>query len=384
MNEGIDTVSEQQEIPVQEDAYAGVREKQQTLLPAPNLPYRPIEPQTYHPAIALIGCGGITGAHLAAYQAAGYNVVALCDLDEARAANRRAAFYPQASVYTDYRDVLRRDDVEVVDIATHPDARVPLIEASLQAGKHVLSQKPFVLDLDIGERLCDLAARQQVQLAVNQNGRWAPHVAYIRHAIADGLVGDIVSADFAVSFDHSWVVGTPFDEMYDLVLYDFAIHWFDMLSCYLMPQEPTRVFAAVGQAKGQTPKPPLLAHVLVDYPAAQATLSFNAAAPFGHRDRTYLVGTKAIAHSFGPGLQDQTVQVINADGVMQPELIGNWFNDGFHGAMAELLCAIEERRTPPHNAVDNLRSLALAFAAIGSAHNGSPMRPGEVRRLPGT
>lgn len=376
-------MSEQQEIPVQEDAYAGVREQQHTLLPAPNLPYRPIEPQTYRPAIALIGCGGIAGAHLAAYQAAGYNVVALCDLDEARAANRRATFFPQASVYTNYRDVLRRDDVEVIDIATHPDARVPLIEASLQAGKHVLSQKPFVLDLDLGERLCELAARQQVQLAVNQNGRWAPHVAYIRRAIADGLLGDIVSADFSVSFDHSWVVGTPFDEMYDLVLYDFAIHWFDMLSSYLAPQEPTRVFAAVGQAKGQTPKPPLLAHVLVDYPAAQATLSFNAAAAFGHHDRTYLVGTKATAHSFGPGLQDQTVQVTNADGVMQPKLIGNWFNDGFHGAMAELLCAIEEGRAPSHNAVDNLRSLALAFAAIGSAHSGNPMCPGEVRRLPG-
>lgn len=376
-------MSEQQEIPVQEDAYAGVREQQHTLLPAPNLPYRPIEPQIYRPAIALIGCGGIAGAHLAAYQAAGYNVVALCDLDEARAANRRATFFPQASVYTNYRDVLRRDDVEVIDIATHPDARVPLIEASLQAGKHVLSQKPFVLDLDLGERLCELAARQQVQLAVNQNGRWAPHVAYIRRAIADGLLGDIVSADFSVSFDHSWVVGTPFDEMYDLVLYDFAIHWFDMLSSYLAPQEPTRVFAAVGQAKGQTPRPPLLAHVLVDYPAAQATLSFNAAAAFGHHDRTYLVGTKATAHSFGPGLQDQTVQVTNADGVMQPKLIGNWFNDGFHGAMAELLCAIEEGRAPSHNAVDNLRSLALAFAAIGSAHSGSPMCPGEVRRLPG-
>lgn len=376
-------MSEQQETPVQEDAYAGVREQQHILLPAPDLPYRPVEPRTYRPAIALIGCGGITGAHLAAYQAAGYNVVALCDLDEARAADRRAAFYPQAAVYTDYRDVLRRDDVEVVDIATHPDVRVPLIEAALQAGKHVLSQKPFVLDLDVGERLCALAAQKRVQLAVNQNGRWAPHVAYMRYAIAAGLLGELVSADFSVSFDHSWVVGTPFNEMYDLILYDFAIHWFDMLSCYFAAQESDRVFASVGYAKGQTPKPPLLAHVLVDYPAAQATLSFNAAAPYGHQDRTYLVGTKATAHSFGPGLQDQTVQIANADGVMQPELVGNWFNDGFHGAMAELLCAIEEGRTSSHNAADNLRGLALAFAAIGSAHSGNPMRPGDVRRLPG-
>ena len=44
--------------------------------------------------------------------------------------------------------MLERDDVEVVDIATHPAVRPPLMEAALKAGKHVLSQKPFVTDLD--------------------------------------------------------------------------------------------------------------------------------------------------------------------------------------------------------------------------------------------
>ena len=45
-----------------------------------------------------------------------------------------AEFYPKAHVYTDYRDVLARDDIEVVDIATHPDQRPPIIEAALRAG----------------------------------------------------------------------------------------------------------------------------------------------------------------------------------------------------------------------------------------------------------
>lgn len=368
---------------MQEESYAGVRDKDGSSFPAPALPYRPVEPKAYRPAIALIGCGGITAAHLTAYQAAGYNVVALCDIDEARANSRRETFYPQADVYTDYHDVLRRDDIEVVDIATHPSERITLIDAALRAGKHVLSQKPFVLDLDTGERLCELADQRGVRLAVNQNGRWAPHVAYMRLAVAAGLLGDLIGADFSVSFDHSWVVGTPFDDIYDLVLYDFAIHWFDMLTCYFGASEPARVVASVSTARGQRPKPPLLAHVLVDYPSAQATLSFNAATPFGHHDRTYLVGTKGTAHSNGPGLQDQIVQITTAEGSMTPDLTGHWFNDGFHGSMAELLCAIEEKRAPYHNAVENLRSLALAFAAIGSAHDGQPKRPGEVRRLPG-
>jgi len=80
-------------------------------------------------------------------------VVALCDLDEDRAIRRRGQFYPDAWITTDYRALLKRNDIEVVDIATHPLERLPLIEAALIAGKHVLSQKPFVLDLPEGERL---------------------------------------------------------------------------------------------------------------------------------------------------------------------------------------------------------------------------------------
>src|SRR5689334_16948423 len=112
---------------------------------APELPYRPIGPRAYRPNIALIGCGGITEYHLKAYKSAGYNVVALCDCNESRALGRQKQFYPDAKVYPDHREMLKRDDIEVVDIATHPRERVALIEDALRARKHVLSQKPFVL-----------------------------------------------------------------------------------------------------------------------------------------------------------------------------------------------------------------------------------------------
>ncbi len=367
--------------PVQPAAYTGTVGEKQPTRPAAELPYRPPTPKN-RPGIGLIGCGGITAHHLTAYRAAGYPVVALCDPDLARAQERRATFYPDAAIYTDARDLLRREEVEVVDIATHPSERVALIEAALMAHKHVLSQKPFVLDLDTGERLCALAEKKGLHLAVNQNGRWAPHVAYLRLAVAAGLLGELTSADLSVHWDHSWVVGTPFDKIDDLLLYDFAIHWFDMLTCYFGAEEPQQVFAAVRRTRSQRPRPPMLAHVLVDYPSAQATLSFNATTTTGQHDRTFLVGTEATALSSGPGLQEQHVQIFTAEGVAAPQLHGQWFPDGFHGTMAELLCAIEEKRPPSHHAADTLRSLALAFAAIGSAHDGQPKRPGQVRRLP--
>ena len=66
-----------------------------------------------------------------------------------------------------------------------------------------------------------------------------------------------------------------------------------------------------------------------------------------------------------------------------PELQGKWFPDGLHGAMAELLCAIEDDRVPYHNAEDNLKSLALCFAAVHSAETHQPVDAGSILYLPG-
>src|SRR5262245_49663476 len=123
---------------------------------APVLPYQPQNPKAYNPAIGLIGCGGIAVQHLNAYRHAGFRVTALCDRTESKARAYQERFYPDATVTADYRELLRRDEIEVLDITTHPEDRVSIIEEALQAGKHVLSQKPFVVDLDVGERLADL------------------------------------------------------------------------------------------------------------------------------------------------------------------------------------------------------------------------------------
>jgi len=348
---------------------------------APALDYLPHGPHTYHPPIGVVGCGGISAHHLAAYGRAGYDVVALCDRNEHKARDRQAGYFPNAAVYTDYRDLLRRDDIQVVDLTPHPADRAPLIEAALIAGKHVLSQKPFVLDLDLGERLVELADRRGVTLAVNQNGRWAPHFSYLRHVVASGLLGELTSAVLTVHWDHSWVLGTAFEEIHDLVLYDFAIHWFDIVTVFFATRPARSVYAASSHATGQRARPPMLAHTVIEYDGAQATLSFDATVAYGQQDRTFLAGTRGSAVSIGPSLSEQSVEIYTAEGYATPALEGTWFREGFHGAMAELLCAIEEDREPLHGARGNLRSLELTFAAIASARDSLPKAPGEVRRL---
>ncbi len=348
---------------------------------APELPYRPPVPRAYRPRIGLIGCGGITEHHLTAYAKAGWNVVALCDVREESMEARRAAYCSDAACFTDYRDLLALRDVDVVDIATHPGERAAMVDDALRAGKHVLSQKPFVLDLDVGERLADLADELGLKLAVNQNGRWAPHFSYMRHAIDANLIGDVSTVDFTMHWDHNWVKDTVFNEIHHLVLYDFAIHWFDMACVFLGGREAMQVYASIEHAPSQQAKPPLLAHAAVTFEGGQATFVFNADCIYGQEDRTTIVGSNGTLRSVGPGITDQTVTLYTPEGYASPTLEGAWFPDGFMGAMGELLCAIEEDREPMNSGRDNLASLALCFAAVESANLGAPQIPGMVRRI---
>ena len=352
------------------ESYGVSVEKAARVIAAPDLPYRPRVPVDAGIGIGLIGCGGITQSHMQAYKKAGYRVVALASRSRERAEARRAEFFPEAEICTDWRELLAREDVGVADIATSPEVRGPIIEAALRAGKHVLSQKPLALTLAEGGRLASLAEKLGLRLAVNQNGRWAPHFAWMREAISAGLIGEVSTVDFTVHWDHHWICGTPFDDLKHLVLSDFAIHWFDIATAFFGERRAQNVFAAAARAHSQRTRPPFLAHACAEFEGGQATFAFNADTTFGQEDRTTIVGSRGTLRSVGPGLMQQRVTLHTAEGVASPELEGCWFPDGFHGAMAELLCAIEENREPLNSARANLRSLALCFAAVESAETG--------------
>lgn len=350
-------------------------------IPAPELAYRPARPDRLDHGIGLVGCGGITQHHLTAYRNAGFRVVAFCDRERSRAEKMRDAFFPEAVICENHSELLAREDVNVVDIATHPHQRVEIIEAALESHKHVLSQKPFVLDLDVGERLIALAESRATLLAVNQNGRWAPHFSWMRAAVRAGCVGEVTSVNFQLNWDHGWIAGTEFEKMHHILLYDFALHWFDMAAQLLDGHEVRRVTSCVTRVAGQKIAPPLLAGALIEYEDAVASLAFNGASLFGAGDRTLVTGTLGTLESRGPDLNCQALTLSRAEGVSYPKLEGAWFPDGFQGAMAELLCAIEQGRQPANSAQDNLRTLKLVFAAIRSANTNASVVPGTARKL---
>ncbi len=361
------------------DQYA-LKSAQLPEVPAPDLPYSPPVPQNYRPRIGIIGTGGISVSHLDAYRTAGWDIAAIWNRTRAKAEEKAAEYCPSARIEDDWQALLSDSEIDVVDVTLHPEHRMPILKAALQAGKHVLSQKPFVTDLDLGNDLVKLADDQGVKLAVNQNGRWAPHLSWMREAVSVGLIGDVLSAHVSIHWDHGWTAGTPFDEMEHLILYDFGVHWFDFLAS-LVGDRAESVFATATPARGQANKVPLMSQALVRLDQGQASLIFDGGVPFGPRDTTYVAGTTGSLTSRGPDLSSQSVTLETAQGIARPALKGQWFNDGFRGTMGELLCAIEEDRVPSVSAKNNLKSLAIVFAAIASSKQNREIEIGSIRTV---
>ncbi|HEX5176952.1 MAG TPA: hypothetical protein VFV83_07985, partial [Chthoniobacteraceae bacterium] len=133
-------------------------------------------------------------------------------------------------------------------------------------------------------------------------------------------------------------------------------------------------FASATRSSSQRARPPFLAHACVEFDGGQATFVFNGDCTFGQEDRSAVVGSRGTVRSVGPSLTDQRVTLHVAEGVMTPALEGSWFPDGFQGAMAELMCAVEENREPENSARNNLATLELCFAAARSAETGCAQR----------
>jgi predicted dehydrogenase len=95
---------------------------------------------------------------------------------------------------TDWRDVLDRDDVQVVDICTPGDTHAEIAIAALEAGKHVLCEKPLANTVAEAEAMAEAAARaaaKGVRSMVGFTYRRVPAIAFARQLVADGRLGDI-------------------------------------------------------------------------------------------------------------------------------------------------------------------------------------------------
>ncbi|MGH7877389.1 MAG: Gfo/Idh/MocA family protein [Candidatus Dormibacteraceae bacterium] len=143
--------------------------------------------------IAVVGTGWI--GHIRAMTCASHALVGelhIADIDSEVAA-RSAQATSAASWTTDYYELL--DSVDAAIISTTPETtHYPIARDFLQAGKHVLLEKPIGLTLEEADDLIELAERSNLKLSIGYTQRFNPRYAYIKKCIDEGLVGAPVTA----------------------------------------------------------------------------------------------------------------------------------------------------------------------------------------------
>lgn len=149
--------------------------------------------------IALIGAGGMGNGNMNAAKE-WVDVVAIADVDESRLkSSNRARSGGKADIYKDYRDILDRDDIKVVHIAT-PDHwhTIPLIEA-MYAGKDVYCEKPLTLTIDEGKQIRKVQKEtgRIVQVGTQQRSTFDKFTKAIA-IVAEGRIGKIKKITCAI------------------------------------------------------------------------------------------------------------------------------------------------------------------------------------------
>ena len=144
------------------------------------------------PGYGLIGCGLWGSVHARTLSAAPLaRLVAVCDRDHTRAENF-ARQYHAASFYTDWRELLTDPEVGAVSIATPDFTHTDIVLEAIEAGKHVLVEKPLATTVTDCEKI--LAARDAagVKLMVDFHNRWNIPFLHIRRMVESGEMGELL------------------------------------------------------------------------------------------------------------------------------------------------------------------------------------------------
>lgn len=144
--------------------------------------------------IGIIGCGGIAnGKHLPSLsKLPNVKITAFCDLIPERAEKARDDYGTEdARVYTDYQELLKQEDLEVIHVLTPNSAHCKLSVAALQSGRHVMCEKPMATTYTEAQEMVNAAKEAGKFLTVGYQTRSQASHQYVRHMIERGEMGEV-------------------------------------------------------------------------------------------------------------------------------------------------------------------------------------------------
>jgi predicted dehydrogenase len=353
--------------------------------------YRPpLEKYKLGYGIGIVGYAGIVRAqHLPAYRLAGYRVAAAADIKADRRELAKLDGIPH--VYEDYRELMRRDDVDLIDCAVDHsmmDARVAILKEAAKAKKPVLMQKPMATDLKTAEEMVKIAEDAGIPYAVNQNLRFDPAIYLTRQFLTPERFG---KAGF-IQFANLSIEGPPFGFGPDGVVLAWQIHGLDSMR-WLAGSDPVSVY-------GTNRNNAAMYHIEFAGGAVCNYVEYHNADTFKSETPVKVWAEKGSIrsnHRWNPGSrwEKDLVEVRGYDWPKEAGWMTCYLPDdltnrdihikpcydecasigGFIGSMGEFMQSLHEKRPALTNGRDNLMSLRMYFAGQRSAELKRPVDP---------
>lgn len=190
--------------------------------------------------VGLIGIGGMGGCHFYNYDnVPNAEIVAVCDVREDVAKEKIGD--RKINIYTDYNKMIRKEELDMIDICTpsflHADMAVKL----LKKGYHVLCEKPMTLNAKDAKKVCVVAQESEKNFMVAHVVRFMAPYAFLRNTIESGKLGRLLRLEMkriSAIPQWSWQDWMRDEKLSGGVTTDLSIHDFDFVQSVLgMPQK---------------------------------------------------------------------------------------------------------------------------------------------------
>ncbi len=337
--------------------------------------------------VGVVGCGFFAQNHLHAWTdlaaEGGADLVAVCDLDAAKAEAAARAFGVPAS-YGDAGAMLAAERLDLVDIVTRMETHRPLVEAAVAAGVGVIVQKPFAPTLADCAAMVEAARRAGTFLAVHENFRFQRPMLEVARVLRSGAIGEPSWARIAFRTGFDVYKTQPyFLNEERLAILDVGVHVLDLARVFL--GEVERVSCETQRrnpaVRAEDTATMLLRHANGAVSVVECTYE-SRTLPDPFPETLLAIEGPRGSIVVEPGL----VMRLTADGAVTTRGIGApplpWTTPPWHVAQESVLAtsrhllgAFRDRAPAATSGEDNLKTFALAEAAYAAAGSGRAVRP---------
>ena len=303
------------------------------------------------------------------------DIVALVDVNAEAAANLADRHKLDVPRHMALDEALAAHSADVVIDTAVPETRRMIAGMAMEAGCHVLSEKPFATSVAEARELLEIAERTGKTHAIMQNRRYLAGTRGMRQLIADGVIGEVgmICSDFFLGAHF----GGFRDEMANVLLLDMAIHTFDQAR-FMSGLDAATAYCDEFNLPGSWYRGNASALVVFEmdrgarycyrgsWSAEGATTSWEA--------EWRVIGSRGTA--IWNGVDAPYAEVPEGDGFLRScrrvEPSVDWQGpDGHAGCIDEMLTAIARGESPMTHSGDNAKSLGMVLAAIESAEAGA-------------